>query len=722
MFNLVAYKHTKKIKFSSHLNRNNKIILLVSLCFLTSINLIAGGLDNGFEALEIHDYFKAKKLFYKALKKHPSAASYGLSTIYSRNNNPFYSLDSALLYVKVADSTYSHSSEKEKTKILILKVDSNTILDLKNQVDEQCFTVAQEKNNIKSYNHFIINNGITAKQYEKAIAKRDKLAYQIAKKANNSIAVIAFIDTYPNAVQISLAKALLNQLLFNEYTSYNTIENNLKFINDHPNNPYVSIAEKNIYELATANKTIESYTQFIENYPTNPDVPNAWRNIYNLSTQIHTSENIEQFLSKFPNYPFKHELEKDYLLANTPFYPFLKNNKWGFVNEELQIAIPHLYDWVSDFHEGVAAVSKNNKMGYINKNNEIIIPFNYDEAESFNKGLAIVAKNDHYGVINRTGEEIIPIIYSDIGETSFEYLAVELNEKYGFIDKLNNLKVGLEFESVGDFTNGLAYIQLNNLYGIIDTNLFYISKPKFEWLDNFNNAFIRMKENGKYGVINPEGKYIVQPIYDQLSEIENGLALVVKDNLYGYINSLGEVIIPINIELHEGVINWALFNDKKLARIITKDKFGLIDTTGTKFIPALFDDIGTVSDHLIAIKRKGKWGYCDYKTMLKIPYNFQEANSFINNYAIVKSKDFYGIINAKGTYVVDAKYQSIEWINQAFLKVQENDKWGIINLKGKFIIPPNYDKIKFTTDNKMLQLFNGNEFIYSKATLITNND
>ena len=65
-----------------------KIIFGLLIIFCFTKNVKAGGLDKGFEALNIHDYFKAKQLFYKSLKKDSAAASYGLSVIYGRNNNP----------------------------------------------------------------------------------------------------------------------------------------------------------------------------------------------------------------------------------------------------------------------------------------------------------------------------------------------------------------------------------------------------------------------------------------------------------------------------------------------------------------------------------------------------------------------------------------------------------------------------------------------------------
>ena len=119
---------------------------------------------------------------------------------------------------------------------------------------------------------------------------------------------------------------------------------------------------------------------------------------------------------------------------------------------------------------------------------------------------------------------------------------------------------------------------------------------------------------------------------------------MVKDNFYGFIDEKGAIKIPIDIPYQEGVLNWGLFNKKGYARVVSEDKFGLIDKLGVKFIPALFEDIGEVSEHLIAIKRKGKWGYCDYETKLKIPYNFESATGFDKGVALVKIDGEFGLI------------------------------------------------------------------------------
>jgi len=693
-------------------------VLLILFCITK--NAKAGGLGKGFEALEVHDYFKAKSFFYKSLKKDSAAAAYGLSVIYARNNNPFYNLDSALLYIKISSVTfYRTTTEKQKIKYKTYQVDTLSIQKQKAVVDEKCFVFAKENNTITSYNYFIENN-IGAIQIIESIVNRNKLAYGKVKKINTSVSYKSFMEMYPKAKEFNEAKARFDKQLFKEYTASRTLASNVRFVREQPASFYVAEAQDNIYDLATKTKTVKAYYYFIKTYLNNPSVPKAWRNIYNISTQVHTSKNIKKFLNQFPDYPFKEELKQDYILANTVYYPIQTNKKWGFVNQEFKEVIKPIYSWVSNFSEGAAAVMLNDKVGFINKNKITVIPFKYEEAEPFVNGLAIVGNNDKYGIINRAGETIVPIIYDEIGETSNQFISVELNGKYGFIDQKGNLKVGLQYETVGDFNNGIAYVKQNGLYGIIDTNLYYVVKPKYGWIDNLKNEFIRVKENGLFGVIDSKGKYVVAPIYNQLTEIGNGYAMVVKDDLYGYIKSNGEVVIAIEIPYTAGVINWGLFNEKGLARIMSEEKFGLIDTMGKRFVPALFEDIGAISDDLIAIKRHNKWGYCDYQIKLKIPYNFESVEGFAGKFAIVKSEGNYGMINKRGSFVIEAKYESIERFENQILLVKENGLYGLIDSNQTVIFPVQYKKIELLADTNFLRLYSENGFEYKWVLIIRN--
>ncbi len=257
--------------------------------------LFAANLTKGFEALSIHDYFKAKKIFEKGLKNQTPASAYGLSIIYSLNNNPFYNLDSALFYINKSEESFKVLPEKTKAKLLIYNIDSLSIYNQHTLIDERAFIVANKLNTVESYTYFISTNN-NALQLDEAKSLRNQLAFNQAEQINLSSAYLDFMTTYPDADEFAEAKTKYEKRLFDEYTEINTLDNNLKFINEHPSNPYVNQAHQNIYDISTHNKTIVAYHNFIKTFPENPLVSTAWRMLYNLSTLVHTPENIQKFV------------------------------------------------------------------------------------------------------------------------------------------------------------------------------------------------------------------------------------------------------------------------------------------------------------------------------------------------------------------------------------------------------------------------------------------
>src|SRR3974390_1111275 len=111
-----------------------KNILLFFFLFTHSIFLFAGPLEKGFEALKIYDYFHAKELFEKSFKNHPVGASFGLSTIFYRNDNPFSNIDSAYNYILISEKDFKSSGAKEKETLLKVSINLIAIEDLKEKI------------------------------------------------------------------------------------------------------------------------------------------------------------------------------------------------------------------------------------------------------------------------------------------------------------------------------------------------------------------------------------------------------------------------------------------------------------------------------------------------------------------------------------------------------------------------------------------------------------
>jgi hypothetical protein len=124
------------------------------------------------------------------------------------------------------------------------------------------------------------------------------------------------------------------------------------------------------------------------------------------------------------------------------------NDKYGFINECGELVIPMVYDYSpfyfmyhGHFSDGVTCMFKDSKWGYIDNKNNAVIPFMYDAAGNFNNGLANVQLGEKWGYINIKNETMLPFIYSDFTyEFMGDFAQVNLNGEEGFIDRKGNFR------------------------------------------------------------------------------------------------------------------------------------------------------------------------------------------------------------------------------------------------------------------------------------------
>lgn len=96
--------------------------------------------------------------------------------------------------------------------------------------------------------------------------------------------------------------------------------------------------------------------------------------------------------------------------------PFRSGHLWGFCTPDKEVVIPPIYEYVTNFQDGLAAVSKgcfdcydqyDGKWGFINEKGETVIPFQYYHAYPFYKGYTWVRLDgymDFWAKINKKGE------------------------------------------------------------------------------------------------------------------------------------------------------------------------------------------------------------------------------------------------------------------------------------------------------------------------------
>ncbi|MBL7899760.1 MAG: hypothetical protein JNJ99_14570, partial [Crocinitomicaceae bacterium] len=230
--------------------------LILFIFFLTcTLNAGADKIKKGYQALEIYNYFEAKRLFEKSLKKRTVPASYGLSLIYYRTDNPFHNIDSAYKYIVIANEKFPLLEEKQKLEIQIYGVDHSSLEHQRELVSAVLFNRAVKENSVAAMENFIQKN-YWSTRVDSASFIRDSLAFEKASNQNLSESYMSFMETYPTSVFTEQANARYQQTLYLESTASNTLISYIDFVRKYPESPYRTDAEDKIFELYTQTGTV----------------------------------------------------------------------------------------------------------------------------------------------------------------------------------------------------------------------------------------------------------------------------------------------------------------------------------------------------------------------------------------------------------------------------------------------------------------------------------
>jgi hypothetical protein len=652
----------------------------------------SGGIEKGFDALKIYNYFEAKAQFEKNLKKDSVACAYGLSVIHFRKDNPFHNTSQALINFEIVLRNLSTYSDKQKAKILALGIDSSSLDTLKSLISQYYFEDAKKK---QSYLDYLIRFK-WAQEYDSAVYLLDRMRYDRALEDNDREAYQKFIGFYPESNFKSQAEKRYNKSAFEEITTPSTALSYSRFVDNFPDNPYVSEAEDEIYRLTTKDNSLRSFKFFIESFPNNKNVFDAWKRLYHEYMIDLSEERYLAFKEEYPDYPFMGDLEVEFKLSKIEYLPFTKYEKWGFVDTVGFVRIQADYESVEKFKEGLAIVSKNDLYGAINKKGDLVIAIKYDELYDFNEGVAIVGANEKYGLVNISGEEILKIEYDDVSEMKEGLAKAEKEGLFGFYDKNGFEKIEAIYDDVSDFDGDLVIVSKEGKYGIIDRFGVVVMDFQFNNLIIYNEVLYAAESEDGWGIITIKQDTILDFEMDLIEPVHQELAYFEYDGEFGFLNDNGRIAIEADYTVFADDKNLCYFKNEH-ALIRSGDKYGLINQKGKKVIPTIFSGIGYF-DNLIPISKGGQWGYCDGKANRKIDYQYDYASNFTGNFAIVEVDGNVGLIDNKGEFVLPTEYQEISFLGDSFIKVKKKDKFGLYNLEMELIIPVENDELKIYSD------------------------
>lgn len=234
------------------------------------------------------------------------------------------------------------------------------------------------------------------------------------------------------------------------------------------------------------------------------------------------------------------------------------NDKWGYMNDQGQMAIEAIYDNGNDFSEGAATVQKGKQFLIIDtKGTETPIEGDIIDVKEFSQGLAPVRMKDKkFGFIDTKGKLVIPDQFESVGYFSNGLAwAKTTDKKLGYIDETGKwvikpeFEAGKEFDPVsglarvkkgekwcyvdvtgkilevadtevwGDFSEGLSDGKKGSLRGFYDHEGHWVIEPKFQAVRDFHNGYAAAKDNDKWGLIDKTGKWVIEPKYESIKDV-----------------------------------------------------------------------------------------------------------------------------------------------------------------------------------------------------------
>lgn len=670
-----------------------------------------GKIEKAFESLSTYNYFEARNLFQKSIRKYPSLAGFGLSLIYFRTDNPFHQVDSAYTRINAAITAFDNAGESELKKFTEISVDKDSLIRTRTAITELAFKRTILTNDTAALSNFI-------KRYQLhydvsgATRIRDSIAFELFRKKNTSVGFRQYLELYPESHLVSEAKARYEKSIYDESVFDGKLSSYAGFIEQHSGSPFVNAAMKKVYELFTANSLDpDVYHQFILKYSNYTQTEDAWQRIYDLHLTNYDEKSILQFKDKYPDYPYLEELNEDLRLSSLTLVAVKEKDLFGLWATTGTKVMEPRYDFIGRFNDGIAVVSLDGKMGYINKSGEEIIPPFYDDAENFNDNLAIVGEKDKYGVINRTGKMVVPLSYLEIADFSEGLAAATEMELFGYINRSGTIVIPFKYESAGGFENGMAICQKEGFYGVIDKNDVILVPFEYESLQWLWNDVFKYTRGETAGLVNVEGTLLLPGEYDEIGTFSEGKIVVVKDGKMGYADTTGKIIIQLLFDAgKESLVESQFHNGMAVVR--KNNRFGLIDSSGKMAIAPTYEDLKFLSDSIIAFRQNSKWGagFITPKNILFTP-RYDQIFSCEDGNCVVAFKGKQGLIDTKGKAIIPFQYEVLKRIGNGFFMARKSGNYGVLNSENINVVSFLYDKYS-ETDTGLFEFSNTNETVW----------
>lgn len=589
------------------MNRLKALLILFIVLFNSTRFFAQQKSFKGMDALAQNNFGTALSLFKQDHDKHPLAAYYGLATYYQ---SAFaLNADSAFYYLVLFENGWELAEPKLKLKLTEhWAVSDQAIAQRFYELASLELKYCEAKGTIDGYDNYVLRyqsffedahygDRFSRKLdfqglYQAAISQRNALAYDLAVKDGSANAFLVFMVQYPNAIQVPDAQLHYNHLNYQERTQTGTETALIEFIKGFPSNPHIPEAWQRLYKLFSDQGTLASYEYFVKTYPEAPQNLEAWKQVYKLYMQEYSIARLESFKKAYPEYPDLEALQQDGALLFMIFYPWIENQKFGYINQDGKLLIACQYDEASPFYEGLAIVSKAGQFGLINKRNESVIAFHYEDIQHLENGQFLLEDSLGFHLLNVAGQFLTktPMPYEEMAQ----YLESLQSENQLINDSTSNVST-VE-------TNQLPVIFIKNGKKGLKLNNKEILPPTFEEIAPFVGTFAIAKKKGKYGIIDAQGKTILAFDYNAIRKVLHLGYLIEQNELLGVFDPQRGIFIPVSYEAIKPFENQYV--------LVTKDgKDGLLSKAGIEVLAPQYQRIARFDAQTLVLTHQDQLFY-----------------------------------------------------------------------------------------------------------------
>lgn len=264
--------------------------------------------------------------------------------------------------------------------------------------------------------------------------------------------------------------------------------------------------------------------------------------------------------------------------------------------------------------------------------------------------------------------------------------------KWGFCTSDKRLVVDFIYEEVLPFKEGLAGVKKNGKWGYIGETGTEIIECKYGSAFSFNEGLALVSLNYQCGLIDKNGGLIIPCRYLSLYYCNNGLIG------FREFTSYQRILLKLKLVSENMYSSWIIFPKPH------DNKYGYLDKSGKKVIPAIYDSAGSFKEGLAVVEVNSKYGFIDEKGKQVIPMKYIKASAFTESLAAVKIFNNTTSIDKTVMYIdksgnikLTCKYDDVYAFSEGLARVEINGnsyigKSGFIDKTGKEIIGCKYDQ------------------------------